>query len=114
MIGCLEWVDDVLTMTQDIERARAILIKVNDFAKANKLKWGLDKCIMMAIGKKTNILEEWQLGNQVIGNTSLYKYLGDEITSDGKNNKAGYTATEVVCGWAGAIFDVTRSFGQEQ
>ena len=31
-----------------------------------------------------------------------------------KKNKAGYTATEVVCGWAGAIFGVTRLFGQEQ
>ena len=30
------------------------------------------------------------------------------------NNKAGYTATEVACVWAGAIFEVTRSFGQEQ
>ena len=29
-------------------------------------------------------------------------------------NKAGYTATEVTCGWAGAIFEVTRPFGQEQ
>ena len=28
-------------------------------------------------------------------------------------NKAGYTTTEVVCGWAGAIFEVTRPFGQE-
>ena len=25
-----------------------------------------------------------------------------------------YTATEVACGWAGAIFEVTRPFGQEQ
>ena len=29
-------------------------------------------------------------------------------------NKAGYTATEVACGWAGAIFKATPSFGQEQ
>ena len=29
-------------------------------------------------------------------------------------NKAGYTATEVACGWARAIFEVTRPFGQEQ
>ena len=29
-------------------------------------------------------------------------------------NKAGFTATEVACGWAGAIFEVTRPFGQEQ
>ena len=29
-------------------------------------------------------------------------------------NKAGYTATPVACGWAGAVFEVTQSFGQEQ
>ena len=29
-------------------------------------------------------------------------------------NKAGYTATPVVCGWAGAIFELIRAFGQEQ
>ena len=28
------------------------------------------------------------------------------------NNKAGYTATEVACGWEGAIFEVTRPFGR--
>ena len=31
-----------------------------------------------------------------------------------KNNKAGYTATPVTCAWAGALFDVTKVFGQEQ
>ena len=31
-----------------------------------------------------------------------------------KINKAGYTATPVMCGWAGAVFEVTQSFGQEQ
>ena len=31
-----------------------------------------------------------------------------------RTNKAGYTATEVACGWAGAIFEVTRPFGQER
>ena len=29
-------------------------------------------------------------------------------------NKAGYTATKVACGWAKAIFEFTRPFGQEQ
>ena len=31
-----------------------------------------------------------------------------------KDNKAGSTATPVACGWAGAILEVTRPFGQEQ
>ena len=28
--------------------------------------------------------------------------------------EAGYTATPVTCGWAGAIFEVSGAFGQEQ
>ena len=31
-----------------------------------------------------------------------------------KTNKAGYITTPVVCGWAGAIFEATRPFGQGQ
>ena len=31
-----------------------------------------------------------------------------------KRNKAEYTAIPDACGWAGAIFEVTSSFGQEQ
>ena len=36
-----------------------------------------------------------------------------EKESDLEKNKAGYTATEVACGWAGTVFEVTRPFGQE-
>ena len=28
-------------------------------------------------------------------------------------NKAGYTATLVACGWAGAVLEITRASGQE-
>ena len=31
-----------------------------------------------------------------------------------KKNKAGHTNTLVACGWAGAVFKVPLSFGQEQ
>ena len=43
--------------------------------------------------------------------------LTDELNDDHKlegqerRNKAGYTATPVACGWAGAEIEVTRSFG---
>ena len=30
------------------------------------------------------------------------------------NDKAGYTAGPVACGWVGPTFEVTRAFGQEQ
>ena len=29
-------------------------------------------------------------------------------------NKAGYTATPVACGWAGAIIEISGAFGREQ
>ena len=29
-------------------------------------------------------------------------------------SKAGYTATPVACGWAGAVIEIIRSFGQMQ
>ena len=39
----------------------------------------------------------------------------DYYKNKNKNkNKAGYTATPVACRWAGAVTEVTRSFGQEQ
>jgi len=42
---------------------------------------------------------------------------GEKMEGDGSNlreNKAGYTATPVACGWAGALIEVTSSFGQVQ
>ena len=38
----------------------------------------------------------------------------DIVIEEACNNKAGYTATLVACGWAGAVLEkVTRAFGQE-
>ena len=39
---------------------------------------------------------------------------GVKVKQKKKKNKAGYTATPVARGWAGAVIEVTRSFGQEQ
>ena len=49
--------------------------------------------------------------------TNSEKPFPDHPAKKGLNrfgNKAGYTATQVACGWAGAIFEATPSFGQEQ
>ena len=44
----------------------------------------------------------------------IYRYNIFEISCSRLRNKAGYTATPVVCGWAGAIIEVSGTFGQEQ
>ena len=53
---------------------------------------------------------QWSLKSPYV----LVKIFSCASTMVSELNKAGYTATEVACGWAGAIFEVTRPFGQEQ
>ena len=86
-IGCLEWVDDVMTCTNGVTNQHKILSKVNEFAEINKLEWGQEKCQVMQVGKKVKVPDNWQLGEKEISNTNSYKYLGDIITNDGKNDK---------------------------
>ena len=45
-----------------------------------------------------------------VSSLGIYK----PVLSNGLKNKAGNTATPVACGWAGDVFEVTSSFGQEQ
>ena len=54
--------------------------------------------------------EEWQRARKD-DNQGRYS----ERREERKTNKAGYTATPVACGWAGAVLEiVTRTLGQEQ
>ena len=41
----------------------------------------------MQVGRTNDQRTEWQFGDITIGNCDEYKYLGDIITSDGKNQK---------------------------
>ena len=38
---------------------------------------------------------------------------GQKDSLAGTKNKAGYTAIPVTCGWAGAVIELTKAFGQE-
>ena len=55
----------------------------------------------------------------LVGIMNAYKYAYEyteimlTLTLTSSVNKAGYTATPVACGWAGAIFEVSGAFGQE-
>ena len=48
-------------------------------------------------------------------NWNLMKSYGETYCQLGvKENKAGNTATQVACGWVGAIFEAIPSFEQKQ
>ena len=89
LIVVLLWVDDVLTCAVGEEEQNEILKKVDEFAKKHRLQWGQAKCNVMRVGihNKTNEKTKWKLGSMEIDETTTYKYLGDIITSDGKNMK---------------------------
>ena len=86
-IGCLEFVDDVLSSTEGIENQHSVLKKVDEFAVKNKLQWGESKCQVMQVGVKVDVPDLWELGEKRIGNTTSYKYLGETITNDNKNKR---------------------------
>ena len=87
-IPTLLWVDDVVTFVESADDQNEVLDKIDLFAKNHKLRWGGDKCQVLRIGK-SNAGDEhcWKIGDMPISETDTYKYLGDVITSDGRNKK---------------------------
>ena len=79
------WVDDVATVAEGIEQQEKTLQFTNNFAVRHKLKWGIDKCNVLEIGKKKNSKAEWNLGREKIKTADEYKYLGDIINRNGNN-----------------------------
>ena len=93
-IGCLEWIDDVMTATTGKINQVSILNTVDEFAQKNKLEWGAAKCQVMQVGQKVKVPTEWNLGEKRIKNTSSYKYLVGDIVTDNNSNKTNLEARE--------------------
>ena len=87
-IVILLWVDDVLSFAVGENEQEEILKRVNEFAIKHKLQWGHSKCNVMRVGMHNNHNKKtWNLGSMQIEEASSYRYLGDQITNDGKNMK---------------------------
>ena len=86
-IAVLLWVDDVVSCTEGKENQLRMLNAINEFARKHKLKWGQHKCKVLKIGKHKKENNEWEIGDMPIDESLFYCYLGDEITSDGKNTR---------------------------
>ena len=87
-IPFLLWVDDVVSFAEGTSEQWSVLGCLDQFAKDHKLRWGMEKCQVMKVGKhKKDDVNEWKIGEMAINETKSYKYLGDVITDDGKNSK---------------------------
>ena len=87
IIAVLLWVDDVVSCVDGLKNQEEILKKVHEFSLKHRLKWGQSKCQVMRVGKHVDKPKDWDLGELKIHETTSYKYLGDVISSDGKNGK---------------------------
>ena len=87
IIAVLLWVDDVVSCAVGTEEQEKMLNKMNEFANKHKLQWGQGKCAIMRVGKHKQKEHEWKIGNMPIQEDNTYTYLGDTLTSDGKNTK---------------------------
>ena len=101
IIAVLLWVDDVVSCAEGNTNQEKMLQSVAEFAVKHKLQWSANKCKVMRVGRHKEKPKEWQLGHLTIQEASSYKYLGDLLTSDGKNKsnieqrKSRMTATTV-------------------
>ena len=86
-IAVLLWVDDVISCVDGVDNQEKMLQKIHEFARRHRLVWGQNKCKVMRVGKHTDTPKEWNLGDIKIQESTSYKYLGDVITSDGKNSE---------------------------
>ena len=79
-------VDDAITFAEGYNQQEMTLKEVHEFALKHKLEWGEEKCKIMEIGSHKEGKETWQLGSKSITKCDNYKYLGEKITRDGKND----------------------------
>ena len=88
-IASLLWVDDVLSLAEGVNDQKVMLERVDTFATKHKLKWGQSKCNIMRVGTHPNKPSNttWTLGTMPIEETKSYKYLGDILSSNGKNKE---------------------------
>ena len=86
-IPILLWVDDVVSFAEGKLDQIEMLNIVDDFAVRHKLEWSTAKCKVMCVGTHKNETNEWNLGTKQIEETKQYRYLGDEVTNNGKNTE---------------------------
>ena len=83
----LIFMDDVMSFAEGILQQNATLNAINEFAEKHHIKWGINKCKVLEIGTHGEGTNQWKLGDNVIENCESYKYLGDIIQRNGKNDE---------------------------
>ena len=76
IINCLLFADDIVLMGKSEQELQTLLNITARFASKWNLKFNSKKSKVMVIGRKIDKLKRWDLGNDLIEETNVYKYLG--------------------------------------
>ena len=98
------YMDDATTFAEGYKQQERTLAAAADFAVKHRMDWGPAKCKTMEIGSQKEKRATWDLGGKRIEKCDSYKYLGERIHRNGKNNenlkercdKVKYTARAIV------------------
>ena len=85
-IPAMLYMDDAVTYAEGYDQQEETLDSVSEFAVKHKLEWGSGKCKTMEIGGHTEERNTWELGNKTISKCENYKYLGERIHRNGRND----------------------------
>ena len=78
--------DDVLSLAEGYPQQHTLDF-INEFAIKHQLEWSAKKTQVMEIGLHKEEKSNWKLGEKVISNCKSYKYLGEIIQRDGRNDE---------------------------
>ena len=76
IINCLLFAGDIVLMVKSERELQTLLNITARFASKWNLKFNSKKSKIMVIGKKIDKLKRWDLWNDQIEETNVYKYLG--------------------------------------
>jgi hypothetical protein len=76
IIKCLPFADDIVLMGKSEQELQTLLNITARFASKWNLKLNSKKSKVMLIGKRIDIHQRWDLGNDQIEETNVYMYLG--------------------------------------
>ena len=86
-IPALLYMDDATTFAEGYSQQEKTLMAAEEFAIKHKLEWGPEKCKTMEVGGHKEKRESWKLGEKNINKCESYKYLGERIHRNGKNEE---------------------------
>jgi len=84
-IGCLLWMDDVALIANNPDDMHKLLEITYTIAQKYHIEFGKDKSKIMTIGKKPTNTEIYKLGDLTIDPTDNYKYLGQTMDRNNRN-----------------------------